>query len=264
MLLIPSLCPLLPSLRAAPDCTKLHHRTRLSPCFTSSIPKTNHNSLTIHATGAMLRIRKLEYVPPRYAVGEWRHLLSIRGASGVSVIGGTWIDAGGDGMYIADGHSKEGSNASFDVLLEGVRVAGAWRNGLSVISAVRLRVKDSSFTDTNGTNPQCGVDLEPDLPTHRLQGIVFSNITLARNTRCGFSMGPYALVQSGEPTDVTVMGMRIVDTPGSTKDANLPPSHPPITDHGGVGIVLSDGYNVSGKVYFSDVTVANVFGEGEI
>ena len=246
----------------APYCTLL--RPPHSPHSPHFHFASSQHSLTINATGAILRMRKLEYLPPRYAVGEWRHLLSIRGASGVSVIGGTWIDAGGDGMYIADDHSTEGSNASCDVLLEGVRVVGAWRNGLSVISAMRLRVKDSSFTDTNGTNPQCGVDLEPDLPTHRLQGIVFSNITLARNRRCGFSMGPYALVQSGEPIDVTVEGIRIVDIPGTTKDANLPPSHPPITDHGGVGIVLADGYNLSGKVNFTDVTVTNVLGEGEI
>ena len=72
---------------------------------------------------------------------------------------------------------------------------------------------------------------------------------------------PYALVQSGVPVDVTVKRMRISDTPGSTADAGLPPSHPPLTDHAGVGIALSDSYNLTGTVSFTDVTVANTFGE---
>ena len=63
------------------------------------------------------------------------------------------------------------SNYSSNVLLSGVTTDGAWRNGLSVISAINLTVVDSVFKNTNGTNPQCGIDLEPDFPTDKLQGI---------------------------------------------------------------------------------------------
>ena len=67
---------------------------------------------------------------------EWRMLLSIRGASGVSIVGGTWADAGGDGIYIAD-DSGEGSSASRDVLLKGVAVTGyVW--GLGIILGLFL------------------------------------------------------------------------------------------------------------------------------
>ena len=213
-------------------------------------------NVTINATGATLRMRKLDYVPPRYARGEWRMLLSVRGAVGLSVFGGTWADAGGDGMYVGDDPGS-GASASRAVLIRGVVVTGAWRNGLSVISAVGLRVEDSQFSYTNGTNPQCGVDLEPDTPAHRLQGVAFRNVTLAGNSRCGFSMGPYALAQSGAPVDVTVAGMRITGTAGSASSAGLPP----LADRGGVGIVLSDSYNLTGRVTMADVTVAATFAE---
>ena len=70
------------------------------------------------------------------------------------------------------------SNFSRNVLLRQVTTDSAWRNGLSVISAINLTVVDSIFKNTNGTNPQCGIDLEPDHPTDKLQQIELRNIKL--------------------------------------------------------------------------------------
>ena len=83
-----------------------------------------------------------------------RHTLSILGASDVTVIGGTYLEAGGDGIYVDRGGL---SNYSHNVLLRGVTTDRAWRNGLSVISAINLTVEDAIFKRTNGTNPQCGI-----------------------------------------------------------------------------------------------------------
>jgi hypothetical protein len=57
-------------------------------------------NVTIVATGATLRMRKMEYLPPKYAKAEWRHTLGIFGASDVSIIGGTFLESGGDGIYV--------------------------------------------------------------------------------------------------------------------------------------------------------------------
>lgn len=65
------------------------------------------------------------------------------------------------------------------ILLEGITVDGAWRNGLSVISEMDFGGKQSVFANTNGTNPQCGIDLEPNLPSDRLQGIKFARCEIA-------------------------------------------------------------------------------------
>lgn len=171
-------------------------------------------NVTIVATGATFRMRKMDYLPPEYEKGEWRHTLSINGASDVTVIGGTFLEAGGDGIYVDSGGV---SNFSRNVLLRQVTTDSAWRNGLSVISAINLTVVDSIFKNTNGTNPQCGIDLEPDHPTDKLQQIELRNIKLLNNTRCGFTMGPYAFATAGasNPLSVTVDGMQVTDTPGS-------------------------------------------------
>eukprot|EP01043_Picozoa_sp_COSAG02_P069038 COSAG02_NODE_11677_length_1675_cov_18.994289_2_plen_276_part_00 len=144
-------------------------------------------NITIVATGATLRMRKMEYLPPEYVKAEWRHTISINGASDVAIIGGTYLESGGDGIYVDGGGL---SNYSRNVVLDGVTTDGAWRNGLSVISAINLTVVDSVFKNTNGTNPQCGIDLEPDFPTDKLQQIELKRIKLLNNTRCGFTMGP--------------------------------------------------------------------------
>lgn len=144
-------------------------------------------NVSIVATGATLRMRKMEYLPPEYVKAEWRHTLSINGASDVAVVGGTYLESGGDGIYVDGGGL---ANHSRNVVLDGVTTDGAWRNGLSVISAINLTVVDSVFKNTNGTNPQCGIDLEPDFPTDKLQQIELKRVKLLNNTRCGFTMGP--------------------------------------------------------------------------
>ena len=127
--------------------------------------------------------------------------------------GGAYRDSGGDGIYVAgvNGVREYSSN----VTLLGVAVDSAWRNGLSVISADGLLVANSTFTNTNGTNPQCGVDLEPDsrwspdcdptgCPTMRMESVVLRNLTIAASSRCGLQAGLYGLANSTRPVSVLV------------------------------------------------------------
>ena len=64
---------------------------------------------------------------------------------------------------------------------------------MSVASATNLSVVDSQFTDTNGTAPMCGCDLEPDWPFYRLVNVTFRRCDFSRNANCGFVMNPYAI-----------------------------------------------------------------------
>ena len=54
-------------------------------------------NVTIIATGAVLQMRKLDYLPFNgYVKGEWRMALQIRASRGITVLGGTLLDAGGE------------------------------------------------------------------------------------------------------------------------------------------------------------------------
>eukprot|EP01052_Picozoa_sp_SAG31_P032080 SAG31_NODE_3477_length_4226_cov_2.472256_3_plen_293_part_00 len=124
---------------------------------------------------------------------------------------------------------------------------------------VNLTVVNSRFINTNGTDPQCGVDLEPDHSGHRLRGIVFNNVSLLNNARCGWTLGPYALHDSGVPIDIDIVNMEIRGAPGvpwggRTPIPGVPSQYPDGPNLGGIGLNLDDGYNLTG----SFLTVTNL------
>ena len=220
-------------------------------------------NVTLLLQGAALRMRR-PYLPPRYKKAEWRHVLSIRGSSNVRVDGGTGgelSDSGGDGIMIAG--ASHATNFSTNVTLRGLRVVRAWRNGLSVISAKNLLVEDCDFDETSGTNPQFGIDLEPDAnPFGYLVNLTFRRIRLRNNVNGGFTMGLYGLV--GEPgaemVSVVVEGMVISGSCGVA---------PYNVSHRGVGLQLSNyplgiknGSVARGHMTFRDVSIDNVTASG--
>ena len=57
---------------------------------------------------------------------------------------------------------KSAFTYSQDVVVANVVCTGNRRNGLSIGNVIGMKVYDSEFSDTNGTAPQCGIDVEPD------------------------------------------------------------------------------------------------------
>lgn len=53
---------------------------------------------------------------------------------------------------------------SSDIVIARIVSTGNRRQGLSIGGARNVRVLDSEFSDTSGTSPQCGIDIEPDGP----------------------------------------------------------------------------------------------------
>ena len=204
-------------------------------------------NVEVVAEGATLRMHKLEYLPPHYKKGEWRATLNIRTVSNVTIRGGTFVDAGGDGVFL--------ESTTGPIWLDGIATTGAWRNGLSVISARGLRITGSTFSYTNGTAPQCGVDIEPDSEDDLLQDIVFSNVSLVGNKRCGFTLSPTRMINSTAPIDVRVDGMIIRDVPGTAWQWGRAPDR----NVGGVGMKLLNSYNIMGSVAIRNLSISETY-----
>lgn len=99
----------------------------------------------------------------RGTTGEWGHGIMIRGSRGVTVRDIHVSHCWGDGISI--GGAKEPSGAivpSRDVLIQHVQCVGNRRQGLTIGRSRQVRVYDSEFSDTAGTLPGCGIDVEPD------------------------------------------------------------------------------------------------------
>lgn len=99
------------------------------------------------------------------STGEWGHGIMIRGAARVTVSNLGVSRCWGDGISIG-GLARVGAEGqpSTDILIANVVSRGNRRQGLTIGRSRRVRVVDSEFSDTHGTKPEYGIDIEPDRP----------------------------------------------------------------------------------------------------
>ncbi|MEO9891003.1 PKD domain-containing protein [Aurantibacter sp.] len=153
-------------------------------------------NVTIEGNGAIFRMNKSEYNS-----GESRHALSIRQGDNVKVNNLTLRDSGGDGLYIAGGNSL---NYSKNITINNVSCLNNRRNGMSIISARNVWVNNSDFSQSNGTNPETGVDLEPNTNNEELVNINFNGCKFSSNDSAGFQISPHKLNGSSPSMSVKV------------------------------------------------------------
>ena len=153
-------------------------------------------NVTIDGHGAVLRMRRDDYaIPSRgscphcrpYTKAEWRCGLWIQGCEDLTVRDLSIVESGGDGIFIYSG------GANHQVPNRRVHIADCildrnYRQGMSVISAVDLLVERTIMSNTNGTPPAAGVDLEPDLVVESLVNISFIDCQSVDNFGMGFQM----------------------------------------------------------------------------
>ncbi len=136
------------------------------------------SNVTVRGYGATLRMWKHDYENPPYKKGEWRMGIQIQGSKNVLIEGLRVENTGGDGFYIDGGSTRLWSEG---ITIRDCVSENNHRQGISVISAVNLTVENCTFSDTNGTAPEAGIDLEPDAPNQRLANIVIRNSIFENN-----------------------------------------------------------------------------------
>ena len=169
-------------------------------------------NLTIRGYGAIFRMWKQDYITGlvleqmgwnrwygQYEKAEWRMTLAIRGSKNINVSGLTLKDSGGDGIYVNG--SKERS-FSEDVLLRDITCDNHYRQGISVISTENLKVENCEFSNTWGTPPCSGVDIEPDKSEQRIKNVVFSGSKFIDNAGDGIEI--FLAHTTNESDDVTM------------------------------------------------------------
>jgi hypothetical protein len=113
--------------------------------------------------------------------GEWGMGILIRGASTNIVIkDANAYNCWGDGIEIG--------GVSDGVYVENSIFNNNRRNACSVTNAKNVLFKKCTFSNSNGTSPQKGVDVEPDVATDYLQNIVFEDCRSYNNLSTGFSI----------------------------------------------------------------------------
>lgn len=115
--------------------------------------------------------------------GEWGMGVSIRGAKNIKLYNTIVKSCWGDGIYlgITNTSSKNVNVTITNTLLDSNR-----RNGMSIIAAENLNVKDLIVANTHGTPPSAGVDIEPDANTDIIKNLNFDGIISFNNETHGF------------------------------------------------------------------------------
>ncbi len=127
--------------------------------------------------------------------GEWGHGISIVMSDSISVIGVTVNECWGDGIYISGGAEN--------VALSNVIADHNRRQGLSVTSVDGLVIKDSVFKNTAGTEPECGIDLEPN-DGEEINNVSITNCVMSGNGGSGLQIGFNASYSTPRITDIMV------------------------------------------------------------
>lgn len=113
--------------------------------------------------------------------GEWGMGISIRGSSNVTIYNPNVSNCWGDGIYIADLGAMRAEN----VTVYNARLDFNRRNGISVISVKNLKIIDPVITNTDGSEPMSGIDIEPNDNHDAVEGIDIEHPITFNNGRSG-------------------------------------------------------------------------------
>jgi parallel beta-helix repeat protein len=171
----------------------------------------------------------------RGMTGEWGYGINIEASNNVRVTGTHISDCWGDGIWIGGIGRRAGVTVSTDVTLDHVVSTNNRRQGLSIGPVRGVTVIHSTFSNTHGTKPQAGIDIEPQ-GQGPASDITFSDCTITGNQGTGLEVHQNV-------TGVVLKNCKVHDNGGygvlSAGASQLTISENLIAGNGLVGIAVS-------------------------
>ena len=157
------------------------------------------------AKGGTLRMWKEDYRRPElYKKAEWRYCLRILGSENVLVENMTFTKSGGDGIVIG----YQGAAGARNVTIRRCLCDDNYRQGISYCGGENILVEDTVLSNTEGTAPQAGLDIEPDLPHEGVVNAMFRNVVSRNNAGNGFELWLNKLTAASRPVSVVFENCR--------------------------------------------------------
>lgn len=119
--------------------------------------------------------------------GEWGYGLNISGSNKVSVSDMHISDCWGDGVLVGAIGSEANGVLATDITLTRVTSTHNRRQGLTIGPVDGVTVIDSTFSDSRGTKPESGIDMEPQ-KQGRARNVQIIRCTIDGNNGCGLEM----------------------------------------------------------------------------
>ena len=119
--------------------------------------------------------------------GEWGFGIAIESSKNIRIINPVVSDCWGDGIYINNKSSPgQKINSEFNnIFIDGARLDNNRRNGISIIDGTNITIINSVISNTNGTMPTSGIDIEPNNGKGELKNITIDNVTTFNNGSFG-------------------------------------------------------------------------------
>lgn len=163
--------------------------------------------------------------------GEWGMGVSLRRAHDVCISGLTIESCWGDCIYVDDG--------STNIVIEECRLDHGRRQGISVVSANGVIIRNCSITNVGGTNPEYAIDVEPD-QNKKVGHVIIERVTV-KGCKGGFMVYGYA--ENAKVGTVAIRNCRIdaekKETIAASKCDTLLVENCDIVQHNGWGCVYS-------------------------
>lgn len=154
--------------------------------------------------------------------GEWGMGINILGSNNISIYDISISNCWGDGIYIAGATQAYSQN----VTVERVISDNNRRQVISIISVKGLIIRDSTFSNTNGTRPQSGIDLEPDKSNEFIQNVLIENVIASNNSGYGIEMwlgcgATYNMTTPKSNVSVIIRNLTGTNNTGGLKTSNI-------------------------------------------
>ena len=148
--------------------------------FDSLIRLRDRINVTMLGYGATLIMNKQEYID--LADSEFRHGIDLNSAINIWIEGLTIRDSGGDGISVSKSFAANSpQNYSENITILNCLSNNNYRQGLAIISAKDVNVLYSEFSDTSGTLPEDGIDIEPFEPDQRIENVLIKGCRILNN-----------------------------------------------------------------------------------
>ena len=188
--------------------------------------------------------------------GEGGHCIRIKGSQRVTIRDIRCSRGWGDGISVGPvANFKSAFTYSRDVVVANVVCTGNRRNGLSIGNVIGMKVYDSEFSDTNGTAPQCGIDVEPDKDfdgNGYNDQVWIENCVLRNNARFGMNVWNRArnlTVTKCQIVDNATLGVMTTGLKGGNFTGNY------IATNDSIGLAFKTGtanVKVNGNTFFNN------------
>ncbi len=161
----------------------------------------NCSGVSLMGYGAVLQMNKQEYINLNDG-SEWRHVIALSGCSDFDVFGLELLDSGGDGIEISGIWQQ--AVPSTNIHIRDCRIDNNYRQGISVTSAENVLIEHCEITNTSGTPPAFGIDLEPDNAYDFMSGIEIRHCRITGNEGGGVLFSFWNLDDSSPAVSVDV------------------------------------------------------------